>query len=170
MKTRCRDSIKRKKMKVLKAKDVPKLRRKWQKEQLGKDAALDKYDIQNPTLDHDHTTGYCRGVLDREVNQFLGKVESAYKRFLRYKGIQLPGALRGLANYLEDNRSPEEILHPKSVSLAIRKFSRLTEGQQISKLIPSGLPPSTFLDKSKRERTKLYRKFLTRKSNIYDNF
>ena len=70
------------KMRVLKQKDVKSFREKYNP----KIDPITRQKIQNPVLDHDHDLGFCRGVLDRDTNQFLGKVESAYKRFLKHKG------------------------------------------------------------------------------------
>ncbi len=148
-------------MKILKTKDVPKLRAKWLKEQGNKDDILNE-STNNPTLDHDHVTGYCRGVLDRDVNQFLGKLESAYKRYLKHKTkAPLPGILKWVANYLEHNKSTEEIIHPKDVSLRIKRFSRLNAEKQKKILSDNSLSTS----EDKKSRINIYKNFLN--SDIY---
>lgn len=143
-------------MKILKAKDVAKLRSKWLKKQGNRDALLG-LSTNFPTLDHDHITGYCRGVLDRDVNQFLGKVESAYKRFLRHKtSISLPNILRSTADYLLDNKSTQEIIHPKDVSLKVKRFSRFNLAKQRLTLTTLGLQSTL----NKKENVGIYKKYL----------
>lgn len=152
-------------MKILKQKDLKKFREKHQT----KLDPISKQVIVNPTLDHCHDTGYCRGVLDRDTNQFLGKVESAFKRFLKYKGANLEEVLVNLGKYVD--HPPLEflpVLHPKAVSLNIRKFGRYNAKtqEQILKII--NVPSSEIADcKTKKDRTKLYKKYLLDEKNIY---
>lgn len=69
---------------------------------------------QRPVLDHQHKkglggTGLCRGVIDSNINVFLGKIENNCKRY----GIsleELPNILRSIANYLEQPHLP--YMHP----------------------------------------------------------
>lgn len=58
---------------------------------------------RTPVLDHFHNDEQVvRGVLEREVNAFLGVIENANKRYLRYwLPTPLPEVLRALAGYLE---------------------------------------------------------------------
>lgn len=154
-----------KRMKVLKNKDIKRLREKWLKKQDGKDAAYPLLNIEIAALDHDHASGLCRGVLDRDVNQFIGKIESNWKRFVKHKVTDLPNLLRGIANYLENNMEVEEILHPKSVSDKVRKFSRLNTKEQDDILIDMGVQ-SASLNIKKADKTKLYRKLLTKEDNV----
>lgn len=153
-------------MKILRSKDIKKFR----------DKRLEKTNIDpitgitivNPTLDHDHVSGYCRGVLDRDSNQFLGKVESAYKRFLRSKGVRLDNALDGIILYLQENLSTLEVIHPQSISLMIKRFSRLNGKiqEQVLKVVGAQVKEIAGC-KTKSERTKLYKKYLLNPKNIY---
>lgn len=67
-----------------------------------------------PVLDHQHKkglggTGLCRGVIDANINVFLGKIENNCKRY----GIsleELPSILRKIADYLEKPHLP--YIHP----------------------------------------------------------
>ena len=45
-------------------------------------------------LDHDHTTGQLRGILDFRINRALGMIENSFKE-------KTPEILRHLAYYLE---------------------------------------------------------------------
>lgn len=122
-------------MKILKYKEIKSLRDEWLKK--NPYDALTEELIRYPTLDHNHKSTYCRGVLDRDSNQFVGKVESAFTRFLKHKTrYSLSYTLRGLAGYLEDNYEKEQIIHPSEVTKMIKRFSRLSgvKQKQILKL------------------------------------
>ena len=85
--------------------DVKRVRELLLQEQGNKCAALGIHikPDRTPVLDHFHNDEQLvRGVLEREVNAFLGVIENANKRYLRYwLPTPLPEVLRGLAGYLE---------------------------------------------------------------------
>jgi hypothetical protein len=56
-------------------------------------------------LDHNHTTGQLRGVLDFRINRALGMIETSFKE-------RTPDILRALAAYLD--------LHPVDLVLGVR--------------------------------------------------
>ncbi len=86
---------------------------------------------QRPVLDHQHKkglggTGLCRGVIDANINVFLGKIENNCKRY----GIsleELPKILRNIADYLEKPHLP--YIHPsekpKKEKLMKSSYNRL---------------------------------------------
>lgn len=107
-----------------------------------------------PVVDHNHDSGYIRGVLSREANSLLGKAENHYKTFLSTKdGVpELPTVLRRLADYLE--RGDTTDLHPKGLTQLSRRFSRMKLAEQKRILTEFGFD----VDKSNnKERTKLFR-------------
>lgn len=65
--------------------------------------AISKCKTENPVLDHDHKTGYVRGVIDRQINAWEGKVFNSFIRLGLHKRFDLIDLLRGLADYLENN-------------------------------------------------------------------
>jgi hypothetical protein len=67
--------------------------------------------ITAPALDHDHSTGHCRAVLQREINAFEGKVFNAYRRYVRHLGVSLDAVLLGLVVYHSRDWS-QEPMHP----------------------------------------------------------
>lgn len=152
-------------MKILKQKDLKKFREKHQT----KLDHISQQVIVNPTLDHCHDTGYCRGVLDSSTNCFLGKVENAFKRYMKYQNLTLRDVLPRLVDYIEDYPLKSlEIMHPKAVSLNIRKFGRYNAKtqEQILKII--NVPSSEIANcKTKKDRLKLYKKYLLEDKNIY---
>lgn len=114
-------------------------------------------EVSNTVLDHDHTTGYCRQVIDRNLNQLLGKIESNYKRFIGVKmqlNNPLPHLLRNLADYIEKDYSRNP-LHPSWIDLEIRRFGRENKAVQETALKANGITPG----KTSKERTKQFRKW-----------
>lgn len=154
-------------MKILKQKDLKKFREKHHP----KVDPISLKAIVNPTLDHCHDTGFCRGVLDASTNCFLGKVENAFKRYMKYQGVTLEDTLYFLGKYVDNPPlKDKEILHPKAVSLNIRKFGRYNAKMQESILaimMVSALEISSC--KTKKDRVKLYKKHLLNEKNIYKN-
>ncbi len=150
-----------KRMKVLRNRDIKILREQYLKEQENVDP-ITLLTIKNPALDHDHKSSFVRGVLDRDSNQVLGKIESSIKRFLGYSKIPIPELLRRFADYIENNKSTEQIVHPKSLSQIISRFSRMKVDDQDLILIEAGLVTTG----TKQEKTKRYRKYLMRDENI----
>ena len=62
--------------------------KKYREQLLNKQDYLDPITgakITNASLDHSHSTGFCRKVLSREANLFLGKLENAYIRYIKWK-------------------------------------------------------------------------------------
>ena len=92
--------------------DVKRVREFLLQEQGNKCAALGvsiKPD-RTPVLDHFHNDEQLvRGVLEREVNAFLGVIENANKRYLRYwLPTPLPEVLKALAGYLERSEATSD--------------------------------------------------------------
>lgn len=152
-------------MKILKQKDLKRFREKHHPDI----DPISNQVIVNPTLDHCHATGYCRGVLDSSTNCFLGKVENAFKRYIKYQGEDLRSVLPRLVEYIENYPLRSlEVIHPKSVQLNIRKFGRLKAIHQERVLKIINVPNAEISNcKTKAERVKLYKKYFLHDKNIY---
>lgn len=60
-------------------------------------------------LDHDHATGFIRGVLHNGCNAMLGKIENNYKRM----GVKLGPFLARALPYMQAHETPQHpLLHP----------------------------------------------------------
>lgn len=145
-------------MTVLKRKDIAKYKQKHQ----GKRCPLGGGSLTTPVLDHDHKTGYCREIVDRDLNQFLGKIETNYKRFVGHKkdAMSLENVLLLVSGYLRCDFSSNP-LHPGWVDLQIRKFSRMNKKDQDKILKKHGLIPG----KTSKERTKQLKVHMYREEN-----
>ena len=151
-------------MRVLKQKDVKSFREKHNP----KIDPITRQKIQNPVLDHDHDLGFCRGVLDRDTNQFLGKVESAYKRFLKHKGnINILDILENMRDYIDVSTNEAvggvtnlEVYHPKAITKMVRKFERSGAKTQEATLKYMQVPAKEISEcKTIKDRVKIFRKY-----------
>ena len=84
-------------------------------------------------VDHDHQTGMVRGVISRQANSLLGKVENFYLKMCKGDKEFLPVTLEAMATYLEIART--DVLHPVGLTQLTKSFAnRLTSAEQISTL------------------------------------
>lgn len=155
-------------MQVLKQSDIKKLKEHFG----GYDPILGNYS-KNWVLDHDHDTGMCRGIIDRDINQFIGKIESAYKRFVKHKTPEsLPNILQDISSYLRVSNSSAnkigDVLHPEGVRKLCRQFSYKNAADQ-SKVLKSMYKYTIKELKlmSKADRLKLYRSYFADEKRIF---
>lgn len=109
----------------------------------------------DPVVDHDHITGCIRGVVSREGNSLLGKVENFFRSRCTASTQTLPFVLRNMADYLELQQGP---LHPRGVRQIVRRFERKSKATQVKVLRSLGVP-ANLIDKAKnaKARGKIYR-------------
>ena len=79
--------------------------------------------ITAPTLDHDHESGHCRKVLQREVNSAEGKMYNAWKRYIRHLGIPFTAFLMGLVRYHQTDFTANPI-HPEHKTSEEKRIRR----------------------------------------------
>ena len=150
--------------KILLAKDI----KRWKEQDANRHFDyITGLPIKKVVLDHSHKTGELRGTLDNQSNQFLGKIESAYTRFIGYQenALELSYILHNVINYLSSE--PSDILHPSYVNILIKRFSRYTKKKQVLILYKEGVVDKSAKLLQKKELTKIYRKWLYREENIY---
>ena len=145
--------------------DVKKIRELLLKEQDGLDLVT-KLPIpeRQACLDHDHQSQFVRGVLHRQVNAALGKLEGVHTRYLSYwyEGT-LPEFLRQAADYLE-REGDSRYLHPGWLKKVCTKFSQLNEAGKKIILGELGQP----LGSNGAERKKLFRKAVMSRQYTYE--
>ena len=113
-------------------------------------------------VDHDHQTGMVRGVISRQANSLLGKVENFYIRMCKGDKEDLPGVLDAMATYLEQETL--DVLHPVGLTQLTKKFKNsLTAAEQVVELKDLGATKKELESCSnEKQRCELYRK-LTKK-------
>ena len=117
--------------------------------------------MHDNVVDHCHDTGEIRGVLHRQSNAFLGKVENAWKRYAcRSANVSLPEALRRMADYIEF--SSTGLLHPVGAKQLQKKFERKKIEDQLNILLDLGVDVDSIDASNSDKRSKLYRKQITK--------
>jgi hypothetical protein len=145
--------------------DVKKVRESLVKEQNGLDPVT-RLPLQTPCLDHKHDLeSLVRGVLSRQVNAYVGKLENNYKMYIGYWcSIPLPELLRNIADYLE---KPEDTRyrHTGWLKKVQTEFNKLSAGEQNEVLkVLSGKT-----GKNPKERKELFRKTLLTREHTFDS-
>lgn len=121
-------------------------------------------EITDPVLDHQHFPPFrCRGVLQREVNSFEGKVFNAYRRYIKHlSSTSLPDILRALAFYLDAHKLGPK--HSTAINAELRVFKRAPSEIQIKILKSLKVQP----EPNARKRIKQMRKLLLQDVISYD--
>ena len=147
------------------AADVAKIRVQLLEEQKGLDALTGlPITLKESVTDHNHSTQYVRGVLHRQSNAVLGKIENLWHRYLGwwYNG-SLSDFLRQSADYLEkpDNTN---YVHPAWIKRVTIDFSKLPAGIQNKVLAEL----ETKHGSNAIERKKLFNKALLSRKYSYE--
>ncbi len=122
--------------------------------------------VTDAVLDHQHYGPFkCRAVLQREVNSFEGKVYNAYRRYIKHlkSNLDLPGLLRSLASYLEQDYSNMPV-HYTGIIDEVRVFKRINSEKQIKVLKELGIEPA----QNAKKRIKQIRKALLENKITYE--
>lgn len=145
-------------------KEVKETRDKLLKAQGGK-CLVSKVDVQGKEacLDHSHKSQHVRGVLHRQINVALGRIESAYLRDVSWWcDKRLPELLRAFAEYLERDTSGAA-LHPGWIKTVKSKFNKLPEGKKDAVLKAL----STTTGANAKERKELFRRAVLTRAFTY---
>lgn len=147
------------------AADIKKVRELLVTEQRGLDP-ITRLPLSTPCLDHKHDLqSLVRGVLSRQINAYIGKLENNYKMYIGYWcDIPLPELLRNIADYLE---KPEDTRyrHTGWLKKVQTEFNKLNSSEQNKVL--SSLCGST--GKNPKERKELFKKILLTREYSFDS-
>jgi hypothetical protein len=141
--------------------DLRKVRLKLLEQQEFKDLCTGlPLDEKDSVTDHCHDSQYVRGVLHRQINVLLGRIENAYTRDIGWWcNIPLPELLRLIAAYLE-RQDDTTYLHPSWIKSCKVHFNKLSESDKAQALALMKQPEG----KNGKERKEIFRKaLLTRK-------
>ena len=132
----------------------------WRKENAPNKCPLVEYKTSNWVVDHDHTSGFVRGVVSSEGNALLGRIENAFKRLSRgAKRASLPNILRNMASYLEQDDL--QLLHPEGFRQLYKRFYALSKDLQLDILLKFGTNREDISKcKNAKERTELYKQII----------
>lgn len=138
-------------------KEVSEVRKKLYDEQQGIDKVTGlELQYKDSVTDHDHKSHYVRGIIHRQVNAVIGKIENMYIRYIKWWcSIPLPELLRKIADYLElpiDKR----YVHPGWMKACQTKFNSLDEKSKTKVLHSMALHDG----KNSKERKEIFRKGL----------
>lgn len=109
-------------------------------------------------VDHDHQTGMVRGVISRQANSLIGKVENFYLGMCKGDKELLPITLEAMAGYLDQEQS--KTLHYQGLKQLTNKFkNKLTRPEQIE-ILKSMNATQEELEKcsNQKHRAELFRK------------
>ena len=132
----------------------------WRKENAPKKCPLVEYKTSNWVVDHNHTSGFVRGVVSSEGNALLGRIENAFKRLSRgAKKASLPTILRNMASYLEQDDLT--LLHPEGFRQLYKRFYSLSKDLQLDILLKFGTNRDDISKcKNAKETTELYKQII----------
>lgn len=146
--------------------DVKKVREKLLKEQGHKDLLTGlKLEPKDAVCDHSHKNQYVRGILHRQSNAVLGKIENLWTRYLSYwyKGT-LQEFLRKTADYL-DREIDTRYLHPGFIKRLEVEFNKLNEANKREVLRKLDVEDG----KNATERKAKFKKEILSRKHTYEN-
>ena len=147
-------------MKIIKQKDLATYRQRNKPDECPILGIPLKY--SEAVVDHDHKTGLIRGVVHRQGNVLLGKIENVFRRYLAGHNLDIETTLLHLIDYLHDTPERDLVFHPSSIRLFCTRFRSRTAHDQRQILINSGIEPGS----SVKIRLKQYRDFLKKSQFI----
>ncbi len=146
-------------------KDVANCRTVLLKEQKGLDLLTGlPLNPKDAVCDHSHKTQYVRGIIHRQANAVLGKIENLWTRYLSFWYTEdLQTFLRKTADYL-DREQDSRYVHPKFQQKLQTMFNSLTEGSKRAILGLLGQPEGS----NGVERKKLFKSLLAKKQHTFE--
>lgn len=151
-------------------KDVAEIRAILLKEQKGKDLLTGlPLDTKDAVCDHNHESQYVRGIIHRQSNAVLGKIENMWKRYMAwwYTGT-LPLFLRNCADYIE-RKEDTRYVHPAWIKQLSIQFGKLSSANQIKMLdeMLNSIDDESDIASNGKDRRVQYEKLLKTKKFTY---
>jgi hypothetical protein len=92
----------------------------WRKANEPSECPILKTKTNDWVVDHDHLSGEVRGVISRQANTLIGKMENIYTSMCKGDPNALPDVLENIAAYLRKEDS--KILHPVGLNQLTSRF------------------------------------------------
>jgi len=106
-------------------------------------------------VDHDHQTGMIRGIISRQANSLLGKIENCYLKMCKGDKEFLPLTLLSLSTYLDTEKT--DILHPVGAKQLANRFLRKKKEEQEEILLELNIEKSVIKScNNAKDRTNIY--------------
>ena len=109
-------------------------------------------------VDHDHQTGFVRGIISRQANSLIGKIENFYLGMCKGKKRKLPSTLECISYYLKHSNTDQ--LHYVGLNQLTKRFkNKLTSKEQVDSLVDIGATKEQLSKCSNaKHRSQLFRK------------
>jgi hypothetical protein len=148
-------------------KDVKEYRQELLAKQDGVDALTGlPLEEKGAVLDHNHETEVVRGVIDRQVNAALGKIENIWKRYLStwYPG-KLTDFLEQAKVYIDSDgfMQTHPVYHPNWINRCVRDFKKLDALHQRMVLKEMNEDSDFTMPSNAEGRVKLFRATILKK-------
>lgn len=109
----------------------------WRKENEPSKCPILNRKTNDWVVDHDHRSGEIRGVISRQANTLIGKMENIYTTMCKGDPNELPDVLENVAKYLRQPSS--KILHPVGLNQLTSRFkNNLKKDDQCFVLVTLG--------------------------------
>ena len=92
----------------------------WRKENEPSVCPILNRETNDWVVDHDHKSGEIRGVICRQANTLIGKMENIYTTMCKGDPRELPDVLENIASYLRQPNS--YLLHPVGLNQLTSRF------------------------------------------------
>jgi hypothetical protein len=147
--------------------DVKEYRQKLLAQQDGVDALTGlPLEEKGAVLDHNHETEVVRGVIDRQVNAALGKIENIWRRYLStwYPG-KLTDFLEQAKVYIDSDgfMQTHQVYHPNWIKRCVRDFKKLSSMYQQMVLKEMNEDTDFAMPSNAEGRVKLFRATILKK-------
>lgn len=95
--------------------------------------------MAQPCLDHDHKTGYCRGICRADLNLYIGRLELYHRKLFGKTDVDLLTVLKYIINYLEQSEDIPKKLHFGIVEAEVKRINKWRSETIYSKLVEKNL-------------------------------
>jgi len=139
---------------------------KWRKNNTPKECPVLNRETEDWVVDHDHKSGEIRGVISRQANTLIGKIENIFTTMCKGDPQQLPTVLENIATYLRQPGS--DLLHPVGLNQLTSRFkNNLLKDDQCFLLVVLGSTNSEVnACINVKARVKLFKQLV---KDFYDN-
>ena len=112
--------------------------------------------MNQPVLDHSHSSGRCRQVICASCNLFEGRLTKYFNKLLKKKDVPVEDVLTNIVEYLKQSKDIEPILHGAMIEAEKKRVSRWRIETLYDKLVEKGLTLNAVTDYTKHQITEVW--------------